>query len=59
MYICKKKTFVNIIWKVAVVERWPLWRGATVTGIWICSCFGASARTNNDNENDNDSDGAW
>ena len=57
MYICKKN-FVNIIWKVAVLERWLLWSGATVTGILICSFFGASARTNNDNDN-NDSDGVW
>ena len=37
----------------------PLWRGSTATGIWICRCFGASARTNNDNDSDNDSDGIW
>ena len=60
----KSATAQRLPWgqkKVAVVEveRWPLWMGATVTGIWIWRCFGASARTNNDNENDNDSDGVW
>ena len=58
----KSATAQRLPWgqkKVTVVERWPFWRGATATGIWIWRCFGASARTNNDNENDNDSDGVW
>ena len=34
----KSATAQRVPWgqkKVAVVERWPFWRGATATGIWI------------------------